>query len=63
MYFLVLAATLALSDYAPRFISPHDTYEDCAKAAQDANKDDRLKTADARSIGMKFVCLKLVPDA
>jgi hypothetical protein len=62
MYFLVLAALLELTETAPRMVSPHQTFEDCAKAAQDANKDERLKTEEARARGLRFVCVKLVMD-
>jgi hypothetical protein len=63
MYFLVLAALLQLDTVAPKVLLPFDTFEDCAKAAQDANKDPRLQTPDSLVMGLRFVCLKLVPDA
>jgi hypothetical protein len=63
MYFLVLAALLGLDEYVPRVISPHRTYDDCAKAAQKENKDERLQSADAREMGLRFVCVKLMGDA
>ena len=62
-YFLVLAALLQIDALAPKVISPHETYEDCAKAAQDMNKDARLKTPDSVALGLKFICLRVVPDA
>jgi hypothetical protein len=63
IYYLVLAALLQLEDAAPRMISPHKTFEDCAKAAQDMNKDERLKSDEAKSMGLRFVCLRMVADA
>jgi hypothetical protein len=62
IYFLALVALLQLEEAAPRVISPHKTFEDCAKAAQDMNKDERLKSPEAREMGLRFVCLKLVAD-
>jgi hypothetical protein len=63
MYFLVLAALLQLEDTAPRMISPHRTYDECAQAASKANKDERLQSPDAKEKGLRFVCMRMMGDA
>jgi hypothetical protein len=61
-YFLVLASLANLDTMAPKVISPHTTYEECAKAARTMNTDERLQTENSRDLALRFVCLKLVAD-
>ena len=37
-YFLVVAALLQMEELAPKMVSPHTNYDECAMAAQKANK-------------------------
>jgi hypothetical protein len=58
--FLVLAAMLQLEDVAPKVMSPHKSLAACTAAAQEANQDPRMKTAEAKAMGLRFVCMKIV---
>jgi hypothetical protein len=58
--FLALAATLALTQYAPKIHSPHDTLAECRVAAEELNKDPALQTPEMKELGAKYVCMKIV---
>jgi len=63
-YFLVVAALLQMEETAPKMVSPHATYDECAAAAQKANKhDERLQHPIALEMGLRYVCLRLMGDA
>jgi hypothetical protein len=64
-YYLALVALLQMDEIAPKAISPHSTYDDCAIAQQKANKEyeDQLKTEESKALGLRFVCLKLMSDS
>jgi hypothetical protein len=60
MYFLALAALLALGDYAPKIYAPHETLAACQAAADELNKDPALQTPELKELGAKYVCMKIV---
>lgn len=62
MYFLALVSLLNLFTMQPNLISAHERFDDCAMWAAKMNTDDRLQTDEARSLALRFVCLKLVPE-
>lgn len=63
-YFLVIVALLQMEDTAPLMVSPHATYDECAAAAQQANKfDARLEMPRAKELGLRYVCLHLRGEA
>lgn len=64
MYLLVLAALLQFHELAPKFISPHDSFEECVAAAQKqrfAYKEELAKP-ESKELGLQFVCVKIVGD-
>jgi len=60
MYFLALAALLALDQYAPKIVAPPMTFAECKAAAEEANAtDEDLKLAEYKAAGVQYVCLEL----
>lgn len=61
-YFLALVAFAHLDEVAPNIQAPYATLAECQVAAAKANHLIQ-PTKENREAGMRFVCLKLIPDA
>lgn len=62
-YFLALVAFVHLETVAPSIEAPYRTFEECQVAAMKANRDLIQPTKENTAAGMRFVCLKMMPDA
>jgi hypothetical protein len=63
-YFLVLASLLNMDSMAPKMISPHTSYDGCAKASQKANQElARQELEETETLALRYVCLKLMSDS
>jgi hypothetical protein len=63
MYFLFLVAFLQLEDVPSKAMSPPVDLVECQKRARALNADPRLQTEEAKEMGLRFVCMSIVPDA
>lgn len=62
-FFLALVAFAHLDTTAPNIQAPYTTLDECQVAAARANRELIQPTKENAAAGMRFVCLKLVPDA
>ncbi|MEO5568877.1 MAG: hypothetical protein ABIR92_10315 [Gemmatimonadaceae bacterium] len=62
-HILFLVALLSMGEVKPQAVSPHKSFEECAAAAAEANKeDDRLQLPEAKERGLRYVCMKVVTE-
>lgn len=62
-YFLALVAFAHLDTVAPDIQAGYRSYEECAADARRANRELIQPTKENAAAGMRFVCMKLIPDA
>lgn len=62
-YFLALVAFAHLDTVAPDIQAGYETFEECQVAAMKANRELIQPTKENIAAGMRFVCLKMMPDA
>jgi len=58
--YILALALLAQPGSAPRLLEPHESREACYAQADKLNRtDERLRSNDARVLGVEYVCLKV----
>lgn len=62
-YFLVLVSFTNLATVAPDIQAGYETFEECQVDARRANRELIQPTKENKAAGMRFVCLKMMPDA
>lgn len=62
-YFLALVAFAHLDTVAPDIQAGYETFEECQVDARRANRELIQPTKENKAAGMRFVCLKMMPDA